>query len=165
VNAKKRTVPLVLRWRKAVEICPALDLVAVAVAHTIGNYMNADGACWPSQVTVAAGAKVCKKSVRNAVVTLQAAGLLEVRRGFGRSSSRYQAVLPETDVEVPVCYVDREGNVIPLRGESVSRRVEPGSRRGECGSPELGVKQLVADGAVAADAAPPSADFLRGLGE
>lgn len=87
--------PLVAVWRDAVRDS-VLDRTAKAVAWCLATFMNAHGLCWPSQDTLAAGASLSDRAVHTATQRLERAGFLEVERSLGRTSHRYQAVLPST---------------------------------------------------------------------
>lgn len=89
-----------LAWRVAVRDS-TLDATAKHVALTLDIYMNRHGIAWPSRSSLAAGCSCSVKTVARAVARLERAGFLEVRRGHGRRSNLYSAVIPSRDTGVP----------------------------------------------------------------
>jgi hypothetical protein len=90
--------PLV--WRKALA-ASELDTTAKAVGFVLGNHFNKDSCAWPAKQTLARGASVSKRAADGAVLRLEEAGFITVRRSSGRSSNRYYATLPTVQVAAP----------------------------------------------------------------
>jgi hypothetical protein len=84
-------------WRDAIRDERSLDPMATLVAHTLSTFMNGHGECWPAKETIQEGAKLSSvRTVDRAVLRLEAAGYLTVRRTKGgkASTNRYVAVTP-----------------------------------------------------------------------
>jgi hypothetical protein len=80
-------------WRDAVRDSD-LDATAKLVAYTLSTFMNGAGTCWPSKGLLAVRCGRSVRTVDRAIERLEAAGFLVVGRTRGRTSNRYEAVLP-----------------------------------------------------------------------
>ena len=86
---------LVAVWRDAVRDSE-LGKMPKLLCFVLSTYMNLRGTAFPSQDTLAAGCSASDTGVRVATKTVVDAGFLEVEWSTGRSSHKYQAVLPAT---------------------------------------------------------------------
>jgi hypothetical protein len=91
--------PLV--WRKALA-ASELDTTAKAVGFVLANHFNKDSCAWPAKQTLARGASVSKRAADGAVLRLEEAGFISVRRSRGHSSNRYYATLPTVQADAPL---------------------------------------------------------------
>lgn len=80
-----------LAWRIAVRES-SLDATAKHVALTLDTFMDKRGLAWPGRQTLAEATGYAVRTVDRALVRLEQAGLLTVKRGGGRRSNRYCAV-------------------------------------------------------------------------
>ena len=77
-------------WTWAIRDAP-VDRTAKLVAWALGSRMNGTGECWPSKAQLAADTGLDVRTVDRAVVRLERAGLVTVRRGNGRGHpNRYR---------------------------------------------------------------------------
>jgi hypothetical protein len=103
-------LPVVARWRNAVRDSD-LDQTSRLVALVLSTYMHADGnGAYPSRRTIANGCGIhAVRAVDAAIRRLEAAGLLQVNRSRGRTSSIYRALLPDSN---PIPPTAREPNTL-----------------------------------------------------
>ena len=86
-------LPYVAKWRNAVRDSK-LDATAKLTALTLSTFLTVDGAGYPSQSLLAAGASISRRSVGKAIDRLELASFLAIERSKGRSSHDYKAVIP-----------------------------------------------------------------------
>ncbi|WP_420971606.1 helix-turn-helix domain-containing protein [Bradyrhizobium sp. B120] len=100
-----------LKWHDALSDRFARDRIALAVAMTIGKYLNSGtGKAFPSRETIANRCDVCVRSVERAVNRLERRGFLIVQRARGRGHSNvYSMAFP------------KEGGDIELTGRERTR--------------------------------------------
>jgi hypothetical protein len=92
------TQPLRRKWleRVTAKECPASS-GARHVAHALALYMDREGVCWPSQATLADRTALAESTVKEKLHELRKLGLLVWKTGYGKSSNRYQALLPNRE--------------------------------------------------------------------
>jgi hypothetical protein len=83
-------------WQRAVRDSD-LDGTALKVLLVLSTYMNQQGRAFPSKDTLAAKARVSKRTVDEAINRGERAGLLVVRRSPGRAPNLYVATRPGED--------------------------------------------------------------------
>lgn len=81
-----------MRWRLELLERPDLDATAKAVGLTLDTFMR-NGRCWPSRAALAHRSGLSTRTVTRAIKRLELAGVLEIDRGAGRTTSRYRQVL------------------------------------------------------------------------
>jgi hypothetical protein len=125
---------------------PQIGLAAFAVYVVISKHANAAGVAWPSVPTIARSTGTTVRTVRRAVATLQAKGLIRVERrkdATGRDApSRYiLSPVGESDTKAPLgvllCQGEGDtndpGRVTPEHPEQDLIEQEPvNKRRGGC---------------------------------
>lgn len=94
-----RLAPL-FTWRSAIaetDLHPSARLVAL----TLSLHMSERGdGCFPSLATLLAETGLARQTVIDAIKSLEAGGLLEVKRGRGRGNpNRYRALIPDSMIE------------------------------------------------------------------
>jgi len=77
------------KWRDSIRDSD-LRHTEKAVAFVIATYMNGSGICWPSVATIAYGASLSERAVRDAVTMLNERGFLDIDRSSGRKANRYR---------------------------------------------------------------------------
>lgn len=90
-----------LQWRIAIRDS-GLDPTAKYVALTLETYMNGKGAAWPSRATLAANTGRSISTIDRALLRIEQAGYLKVKRSRGRGSNRYRAVIPNSRTRAAV---------------------------------------------------------------
>lgn len=88
-------------WRSA--LCGSdLDQTARLVAHTISVFMNGSATAFPAKETIADAAGIRSvRAVDRAILRLEAAGYLEVRRSSGGRANTYVGIAPDGAVRRP----------------------------------------------------------------
>lgn len=96
------TLPVVVQWRKQifrVRLSMAATVVGLALAERMDG--GRDPSCWPSTMRVAWDVGCDERTVRRALVELQTAGLLDVRRRGPRTSLYRARLLSAADLPIP----------------------------------------------------------------
>ena len=73
-------------WIRAVRECPIRNASDKAVLFVLASYSNPLGECFPSQTTIAAGAGLSPRRVRDALARLELARAIKVSKVPGRSA-------------------------------------------------------------------------------
>jgi hypothetical protein len=71
-------------------VASTVDTSAKAVALVLFRHMDSSGRAWPGKETIAAGAGLTKRPADNAILRLEAAGLITVTRSNGRLPNLYR---------------------------------------------------------------------------
>ncbi len=127
------TAPLWSRWIDCVTApeCPASS-GARHVAHALTRYMDRDGECFPSLATLAGRTSLAQSTVKLKLNELRRLDLLAWKMGYGKSSNRYQALLPNVE------RAERRPTDEPEVADSVPLVGRMSPRSGPTVGPELG---------------------------
>src|SRR5687767_9040866 len=80
-------------WREAVRDSD-LGSSAKLLALVLSTYMDTNGKCWPSKLTLSQNCSLVLRAVDGALHRLEEAGFVEIDRSKGRRPNTYQGTLP-----------------------------------------------------------------------
>jgi hypothetical protein len=95
------------RWQIGIRLSD-LDASVRACAYSLSTWMNAEGRCDPSYVSIGAGAGQSTRTAIRAVKTLERRAWIDVRRTRGGRRNTYQAMLPSGVAELIEATLNRD---------------------------------------------------------
>ena len=115
-------------WRRALRDHGPDDRSILLTLYVVGTFMGRDGTCFPSQPTIAKGARVSERTVRRQLEQAQKLGWIGIETmnagGHGWRKNVYRCAVPddveidEKDEKVAGAIEAQEGEIAPLRQDT-----------------------------------------------